>query len=162
MGKREQLPRLLQLLRQQRWAALATVDHEGEAAASMVAYAPATHHPTLYLHLSRLAAHTEYLLRHPRCAMVLGEADNGQGDPQQLARLSLSGTVKAIGRDEDQFSTAQALYLQRLPSAKPLFDFADFLLLEFSIASARFVGGFAQAHSYSREELQTAWGGFTD
>ena len=157
MAKSEQLPRLIALLREHRWAALATINDQGEAAASMIAYAPDNSHPALYLHLSQLAAHSRNIQLYPEASLVISEADNGEGDPQQLARVTLSGRVTSLQRDEAGYDKARECYLQHLPMASERFDFTDFRLFRFAINKARFVGGFAQAHSYTASELDKRW-----
>lgn len=157
MAKSEQLPRLIALLQEHRWAALATLGGEDKAEASMVAYALDGHHPALYLHLSQLAAHSRNLQNHPEASLVISEADTGEGDPQQLARATLYGRVEQLQRDEAGYALGRQCYLQRLPTATPLFDFSDFRLFRFTIHKARFVGGFAQAYSYDSKALQDTW-----
>lgn len=153
MAKSDHLEQIAGMLSQQRWAALATVGEAGLPAASMVAYAVDSRQGVLYLHLSGLAAHTRELLRQPVAALVLSDCDRGEGDPQQLARLSLRGSVTVVERDATGYDAARLCYLQRLPDAEQLFDFADFILFRFTVSAARFVGGFGQAHSYSGEEV---------
>ena len=141
------------MLKQQRWAALATVDSEGLPAASMAAYALDVEQACLYLHLSGLAAHTKELLIQPVAGLVIGECDSAGGDPQQLARLSLRLHCGELVRESDDYLMAKRCYLQRLPDAEQLFGFADFKLFKAVIDGARFVGGFGQAHSYRGDEI---------
>lgn len=157
MKKSEQLPRLISLLQHYRWAALATNDNKGKPEASMVAYALDHRHPTLYLHLSHLASHSRNLDHRPDASLVISEPDSGIGDPQQLARVTLSGRVTRLQREEPAYEDAKQCYLQRLPTAVQLFDFADFRLFRFAIDKARFVGGFAQAHNYDSADLEQIW-----
>lgn len=148
--------RLLALLRQRRWAALATADGTGTPMASMVGYVISENAAVIYLHLSRLAAHTGNLLANGKAALVIGEDDGGSGDPQELARVTLQGRVTTVTRDGDEYRTARARYLERLPASEQLFDFPDFILFRLDVDSARFVGGFAQARSFSADELRSA------
>jgi len=154
VSKEEHLPRLQQLLREQRWAALATLGGEQQPEASMVAYVLNAARGEAYLHLSELASHTRNLLRHPQVSLVVSECDKQNGDPQQLARVSLMGRVSVFERDAEGYTEARQQYLQRLPDAEPLFGFSDFRLFRFHLETIRFVGGFAQAHSYRPEELR--------
>ena len=156
MAKSEQLPRLIALLREHRWAAMATIGDEGRAEASMVAYVLDEKLNAVYLHLSQLAAHSRNLQGHPDASLVISETDTGEGDPQQLARATLYGRASLLLQGEQGYEEARRCYLQRLPTAEPLFDFADFRLYRFAIHKARFVGGFAQAHSYTVDELGEA------
>lgn len=125
----------------------------------MVAYALDDRHPALYLHLSQLAAHSRNLQNRPDASLAISEMDTGEGDPQQLARATLYGRVTPLQGDEADYVPARQRYLQRLPTATPLFDFADFRLFRFAINEARFVGGFAQAHSYTAAVLEKGWKG---
>ncbi len=159
MEKSTQLTHLFTLIRDHRWAALATIGKEGQAEASMVAYAVDDQHAFLYFHLSQLAAHSRNLQRHPDASLVISEADTGRGDPQQLARVTLFGQAILLQQNEPEYEGARRHYLQCLPSAAPRFDFADFNLFRFAILTARFVGGFAQAYSYNTAELENRWKG---
>jgi hypothetical protein len=138
--------RLVSLVEGQRWAALATA---GEAAplASMIAYAPVEDLSGAVLHLSRLARHTGNLLARPWASLVVSEPDPGDGDPQTLARVTLSGPAEPIEPDDPRYSWLQRLYLARLPSAEPLFGFADFTLFLLTVVEANYVGGFARAYT---------------
>lgn len=146
--------RLIRLLQQHRWGALATADLNGTPMASMVGYVLGDNAAVLYLHLSRLAAHTGNLLANGNAALVVSEEDTAVEDPQELARVTLQGSCVVIERDSEEYSTAKARYLQRLPASERLFDFPDFILFRLDVASARFVGGFAQARSFTGVELR--------
>ena len=145
--------RLLGLIRSQRWAALATVG-DGSPFASMVAYAFEPEGPAFLLHLSRLAQHTESLLVNGLASLVISEPDPGVGDPQTLERVTVSGPVREIPRDSGQHPTLRARYLERLPTAEPLFEFRDFVLFQLTAEEVRYVGGFAQAHTLLEEEFR--------
>jgi len=153
LDKSEQLPHLRQLVRQQRWAALATVDSEGTPQASMVSYAFDIANGDLYLHLSTLAEHTRNLSHDPRASLVISKEDDGRSDPQELARATLSGTITPIVPEMNDYKMAKACYLARLPDAAPRFDFGDFSLFRLHVERVRFVGGFARAFGYRGEEL---------
>ena len=153
LSKREEKECVRHLLGAQRWAALASLGADGRPEASMVAYAMNDSLSEAYLHLSMLAGHTRNLLHEPRASLVVSACDDGVMDPQQLARVSLSGQVSVIEPGSEGYEKARQSYLARLPDAEPLFDFADFRLFLFHIAKLRFVGGFAQAHNYRPGEL---------
>ncbi len=145
--------RLQRLVRQRRWAALATSDAGGMPMASMVGYVCGENAAVIYLHLSRLAAHTGNLLANGKAALVIGEDDDGSGDPQELERVTLQGRVTVVARDSDEHRRARDRYLERLPASEQLFEFPDFILFRLDIESARFVGGFAQARSFGPSDL---------
>ena len=151
---RSQMARLKRLLSAARWASLATVDEAGMPMASMVGYLSAEPPVSAYIHLSRLAAHTGNLLANGRAALVVSENDDGQGDPQELTRVTLQGKVQVIERDAEEYATARERYLQRLPASERLFDFPDFILFRLDVIEARFVGGFGQARTFSAADIQ--------
>jgi hypothetical protein len=137
---------MIALLQERRWAALATQGEEGPLA-SMVAYAPLDDLSGVLMHLSRLARHTGNLKARPRASLAVTEPDPGEGDPQTLARLTLSGPVEAVPADDPRYPGLRALYLARLPSAEPLFGFSDFGLFLLRAEEANYVGGFARAYT---------------
>lgn len=119
----------------------------------MVAYVMSDDLSEAYLHLSTLAGHTRNLAKHPQASLVISECDQQRQDPQQLARATLSGTVFVMEPSNQAYAHARQHYLERLPDAEPLFDFADFRLFRLRINKIRYVGGFARAFSYSPVEL---------
>jgi putative heme iron utilization protein len=153
MDKHAALPLLHQLLRQQRWAALATLDRHSLPEGAMVAFVMAENLQQGYLHLSSLASHTRNLLVRPEAALVISEADPGQGDPQQLARLSLQFCVRQLEPKTPEYHAARTRYLSAFPDAEMRFAFSDFQLFAFDWHSARLVGGFAQAYSFRPSDL---------
>lgn len=147
--------RLARLLRGQRWACLGTQDKE-QPYVSWVAFVAEADLSGLVMHLSRLAKHTRNLEAEPLVSLALSEPDDGQGDPQQLARLTLQGRVSAIGRNDDRYEQLKALYLARLPDAEMMFQFSDFSLYRFIPESGRYVEGFASSHAINAEKLRSA------
>lgn len=147
---------VVDLIRSQRWAALATL-HDHAPAAAMVAYAVEPGLDGLLVFVSQLAAHTRDLLADSRCAFAISAPDTGEGDPQLLPRVSLHGRAVPVARDDEGFALAGAYYARRFPDALPRFQLADFHLLRFTIDDARYVGGFARASSFTGDQLrQTA------
>ncbi len=149
---------ILELLRNQPWAALASLDEQGLPQASMAAIALAPGDRGVLLHLSTLAAHTRNLARNPAASIVASEAHRPAADPQQLARVSLDGEVRRLGARDEGYATARAAYLECLPDAEPLFSFADFGLFLLVPRAGRFVGGFGRALSFDWRELVSVKG----
>lgn len=141
------------LIRQQRWAALATVA-DGKPHASMVAYSTDGSLQGYLLHLSRLAPHTRYLLDTPQVSIVISAPDDGREDPQTLPRLTIDGEISELTRGSEAYQQARNHYLAALPSAEPLFEFGDFSLFRLQARSMRYVGGFARARNLSPSDLQ--------
>lgn len=142
------------LLLGNRWAALALDPEEGPAV-SMVAYAVAPD-GTLLMFLSGLAAHTRVLQDRGIAALMIGAPDLGAGDPQELPRLALEGTVATIPRDSIAFAEAWPIYVARFPAAVPRLALADFVLFRMTPVRGRFVGGFARALDVHPERLAAA------
>lgn len=146
--------RLKRLLRDSRWAALATV-RDDQPLASWVAFAAEEEFDGFILHLSRLALHTRYLLDNPRAALALSEPDStAQPDPQLLARVSLQGQVTAVTHATPGYDRVRRLYLARLPEAAVQFELGDFALYRFVVETGRFVSGFGRAYRIGPAELR--------
>ncbi len=141
------------LLRGSRWAALATQGTDGPLA-SMVAYAATPDLCTFILHLSALARHTANLLASPVASLVVGQPDVAVEDPQTLARVTLTGTVRPVPREAADYEELRGLYLRRLPTAEPLFGFADFTLFRLRPRQVHYVGGFARAYPMDLDEFR--------
>ena len=153
--QQEALRAVARLLRDTRWAALATVGAHGPLA-TQVAWDPDPDLVGGLLHLSRLAAHTRHLLADPGASLSLSEVDDGREDPQTLARVTLEGEATPLDRDAAEWTAARDRYLARYPAASQWFKFSDFTLFHFTIARARYVGGFANAHTLRADDLRQA------
>lgn len=148
--------RLARLLRGGRWAALAT-HGDGAPLATMVAYACEPGFAGFLLHLSTLSAHTRNLLASPFTSIVISEPDSDRvRDPQTLARVSIQGEARTLPEGSSGYAAARALYEKRFPDSSPRFGFGDFLLFRLVPREARFVAGFARAHTVDAEELKKA------
>ena len=143
------------LLASSRWAALAVVE-DGAPAAAMTAYAPAADGAALYVLLSQMALHTRALLVEPRAALVVSAPDTGEGDPQTLPRLSLSGVALALVPGTAEHEAGRAAYVGRFPGAEERFALADFVLFRFEASEARWVGGFGRALRMTGPQLAEA------
>jgi putative heme iron utilization protein len=153
----EALQQLARLIRGQRVAALGTL-RQGAPFVSMVPYAPAADFSAFYVHLSRLAYHTQDILKDARVSLMIAAADDGKGDPQTLARLSIRGVAEEITRSHSAYAELKALYLARFPQAKVSFGLGDFSIFSIQPKSGRFVAGFGRIFNLGRETLQQAAG----
>ncbi len=138
---------IARLVRERRWAALATLNG-GAPLASMVAFAPEPGLAGLFLHLSGLSLHTRNLLEEPRCSIVITDPDLGTSDPQLLPRVGITGSVVLLEPGSAEWREAKEIYVGRFPDAEPRFDLGDFRLFFLVPEDARYVGGFAKARSY--------------
>ena len=151
--EQQEVDALRQLIRSQRWASMATV-RDGKPYCSMVAYACTEDYSSLILHLSTLATHTQRLLKNPSISLAISEQDSQVDDPQTLARATLTGTIRPISKEEEEYTKQAQRYLERLPNSEMLFDFADFSLFKFTPEKIRFIGGFARAYSLTPQQLK--------
>lgn len=98
-----------------------------------------------YLHLSRLALHTQHLLEDPRLSLFIAEPDGSEKNPLALRRLNLQGEAAMLPRDASTYEEMKERYLERFPQAEMMFGFSDFALWELRLEEAHFVLGFGQA-----------------
>jgi len=146
---------LASILRSTRVAGLGTL-REGAPFVSMVAFAPMSDFSLFYIHVSRLAQHTQDMLNDPRVSLMISEADDGRPDPQTLGRISIRGKVESVPPDAPDYTQARSLYLTRFPASESLFGFGDFSIFRIIPQGARYVAGFARAFSLTVDALMKA------
>jgi heme iron utilization protein len=98
-----------------------------------------------YLHLSRLALHTQHLLTDPRLSLFIAEPDGPGKNPLALRRMNFQGDAEILPTDSPSYDTIKEHYLARFPQAEMMFGFGDFALWELRLEDAHFVLGFGQA-----------------
>ena len=99
-----------------------------------------------YIHVSRLALHTEHLLLDSRVGLFVSEPDRQARNPLALRRMNLQGEAAPLNADAPHYAEVKARYLARFPQSTMTFDFADFALWELRLQDAHFVLGFGQAY----------------
>ena len=145
--------KLADLLRSSRIAGLGTL-RKGAPFVSLVVFFPEVDFSAFYIHVSRLAHHTQDMLADARIGLLISERDDSRIDPQTLARISILGMAELIPADESVYSVIRSQYISRFPQSAPLFDFGDFGLWRIIPKSARFVAGFAQAFNLTPDALK--------
>ena len=140
---------LANLLRKERIAHLATL-RAGAPMASMTLYLPEARFDAFYVHVSRLAWHTQDMLQDPRVALSIAETDDGRADPFTLMRVSIRGDASQLSRDNPAL---KARWLERFPEQAINFELADFSFWRITPRDARFVAGFGRIHNLSAAEL---------
>ena len=140
---------LRQLLLKERIAHLATL-RNGAPMASMTLYMPEPDFSAFYVHVSRLAWHTQDMAHDPRVALSIAEADDRRADPFTLMRVTIRGEAAQLhGGPKDA-------WLARFPEQAINFELADFSFWKITPRDARFVAGFGRIHNLSAAELQSA------
>jgi putative heme iron utilization protein len=137
------------LLITQRIAHLATL-RAGAPMASMTLYLPEPDFTAFYVHVSRLAWHTQDMLQDPRVALSIAETDDGRADPFTLMRVSIRGDASQLARDNPAL---KARWLARFPEQAINFELADFSFWQITPRDARFVAGFGRIHNLSASDL---------
>jgi hypothetical protein len=140
---------LANLLRKERIAHLATL-RAGAPMASMTLYLPEPDFAAFYVHVSRLAWHTQDMLQDPRVALSIAETDDGRADPFTLMRVSIRGDASQLARDNPAL---KARWLERFPEQAINFELADFSFWQITPRDARFVAGFGRIHNLSASDL---------
>jgi len=141
---------LANLLRKERIAHLATL-RAGAPMASMTLYLPDEAFSAFYVHVSRLAWHTQDMLQDPRVALSIAETDDRRADPFTLMRVSIRGDASQLARDNQAL---KARWLERFPEQAINFELADFSFWQITPRDARFVAGFGRIHNLSAADLQ--------
>jgi putative heme iron utilization protein len=153
---------LARLIRKGRVASLGTL-RRGAPFVSMVPYAVSPDFSEFYIHISRLAHHTQDLQQDARAGLMIAEADAGEKDPQVLARLSLTGFFEPIPAGSDDYRAAKSAYLAKFPQSAQNFSLADFSLYRLRLQSGRFVAGFGKIFNLTPDyfvqvsEIQAGW-----
>lgn len=140
---------LAALLRQERLAHLATL-RQGAPMASLTLYLPAGDFSAFFVHVSRLAWHTQDMAQEARVALSIAQTDDGRADPFTLRRVSIRGEAVQLQGEHDDL---RARWLQRFPEQKINFELADFSFWRIAPRDARFVAGFGRIHNLSAVEL---------
>ena len=99
-----------------------------------------------YIHVSRLALHTEHLLHDPRVGLFVSEPDRPGKNPLALRRMNLQGEAVLLNADAPDYAKVKERYLARFPQSAMMFGFADFALWELRLQAAHLVLGFGQAY----------------
>ncbi len=132
------------LVRDVRTAVLLTMRKE-RPFGSHVPYVFGSDWTRAYLHLSRLALHTQHLLADPRLSLFIAEPDGLENNPLALRRINLQGEAVVLSPDTPSYRAIKERYLERFPQAEMMFGFGDFALWELRLEAAHFVLGFGQA-----------------
>ena len=140
---------LAALLRQERLAHLGTL-RGGAPLVSMTLYLPAPDFSALFVHVSRLAWHTQDMLQDARVCLSIAETDDGRADPFTLMRVSIRGEA-AMLQEQDPLLKQQ--WLTRFPEQAINFQLADFSFWRIAPRDARFVAGFGRIHNLSAADL---------
>ena len=137
---------LAALIRKERLTHLGTL-RGGAPLVSMTLYLPAPDFSAFYVHVSRLAWHTQDMLQDPRVALSIAETDDGRADPFTFMRVSIRGEATQIS------AGPKNEWLKKFPEQAINFQLADFSFWRIVPRDARFVAGFGRIHNISTADL---------
>ena len=143
---------LVRLLRAERIAHLGTLRRESPMV-SMTLYMAAPDFSAFYVHVSRLAWHTQDMQVDPRVALSIAETDDRREDPFTLMRVTIRGEAAPIAHDAFEHLALKGAWLERFPAQAINFELADFSFWKITPHDARFVAGFGRIHNLSAKEL---------
>ena len=117
---------------------------------SMTLYLPEPDLSAFYVHVSRLAWHTQDMAQDARVALSIAETDDRRADPFTLMRVTVRGQAAQI---QDQGVDLKTRWLARFPEQAINFELADFSFWKIVPRDARFVAGFGRIHNLSAAEM---------
>ena len=138
------------LIRKERIAHLGTL-RGGAPLVSMTLFMAEQDLAAFYVHVSRLAWHTQDMLQDPRVALSIAETDDGRPDPFTLMRVSIRGEASQLPAEQQEL---KRLWLARFPEQAVNFGLADFSFWKIAPRDARFVAGFGRIHNLSAAGLR--------
>ena len=116
--------------------------------ASLTLYMPEADFSAFYVHVSRLAWHTQDMMQDARVALSIAESDDARADPFTLMRVTIRGEAARIDQGPKE------AWLARFPEQAINFELADFSFWRITPRDARFVEGFGRIHNLSARELK--------
>ena len=146
---------LAALLRKERLAHLGTL-RAGAPMASMTLFMPESDFSAFYVHVSRLAWHTQDLQSDGRCALSIAQTDDGRSDPFTLARVTIRGGAVQIRNQDPLVADLRTAWIGRFPEQAINFELADFSFWRIAPTDARFVAGFGRIYNLSADALKNA------
>jgi hypothetical protein len=139
------------LLRGARFAALAALEPgTGDPFASRVLLGT-DHVGTPIILASRLAVHTQAILKDPRCSLLVGEP--GKGDPLAWPRLTIMADATPVSPDDESADWLRKRFLRRHPKAALYAGFSDFSFYRLVPKRANLNGGFGKAYVLEKKDL---------
>jgi len=141
---------LRNLVVKERVAHLATLRNAAPMA-SMTLYLPDRDFSAFYVHVSRLAWHTQDMAQDARVALSIAETDDRRADPFTLMRVTVRGDALQIQGKNDELKRR---WLERFPEQAINFELADFSFWKITPRDARFVAGFGRIHNLSAADLK--------
>jgi putative heme iron utilization protein len=119
---------------------------DGRPFGSHVPYVLGEQWTRAYIHVSRLALHSEHLLHDSRAGLFVSEPDRPGKNPLALRRINFQGEALLLEIGAPNYDQVKERYLARFPQSAMMFGFGDFSLWELRLGGAHLVLGFGQAY----------------
>ena len=146
---------LSELIHKERVAHLGTL-RGGAPMVGMTLFIPMSDFSVFYVHVSRLAWHTQDMEKDARVALSIAETDDGRPDPFTFMRVTIRGEAARIDNGEPLVPDLRIAWLSRFPEQAINFTLADFSFWKIVPRDARFIAGFGRIHNLSAQELAAA------
>jgi len=146
---------LAKLIHQERIAHLGTL-RGGAPMVGMTLFMPMSDFSEFYVHVSRLAWHTQDMEKDPRVALSIAETDDERPDPFTLMRVTIRGEAVRIPNEDPSVADLKMAWLGRFQEQAINFELADFSFWKILPRDARFIAGFGRIHNLSAKELAAA------
>lgn len=117
---------------------------ENQPYVGMVPFAVREDFSALIIHASRLARHTRGLADGAPYGALIHVLEVPGMDVQQMARVSLQGTVRVPQPGTKEYGVCKDLYIRKFPQSEMTFSLGDFQIYELALESGRLVIGFAR------------------
>lgn len=131
---------------------------DGSPYVSMTPFVVSPHTGSFYIHVSRLAHHTQDFLQDARVSMLVVERDELDRDPQTIGRVTIVGEAVPLSTTSAEYPAVKSLYQQRFPDSERTFSLGDFLLVGIRPRAIRFVAGLGKAYTLTIEDIKRAAG----
>jgi hypothetical protein len=118
---------------------------DGEPHVGLLPFAVSDDLGAALVHASQLARHSSGLRSGEPFSALIHGADMPDGDPLQVPRVTISGTVHQLDKTGSEYLEARAFYLHRFPTSERTFQLGDFNLYRLVFEGGRLVAGFARA-----------------
>jgi hypothetical protein len=151
---RDDAAEVLRVMRQARFAALATLDAaDGTPFASLVNIALLEDASPLIL-ISTLARHTANLQANPAASLLVTDGAAPGGDPLAGSRVTLTGRFGQLAGD-NEIKAAREVFVAMHPAAAGYAGFGDFGWWVMQIDAAHLVAGFGRIRTMKASEFMS-------
>lgn len=148
---------LRRLLREQRTLTLGVIV-DGVPCVGLLPFVMRPAFDAALVHASTLTEHTKGMTAGAPFSALVHASDQSDGDPLQVPRVTLTGTVERLDAASEAYEEGRALYLARFPGSEITFGLGDFHLYALHITGGRLVAGFGRVRNLTPRLLAEAAG----